>query len=168
MIRFLSGLLGMLLCATSVAQVIDFGQSTQPSNTDQIDALIYYGEEMTFEGGYQVGETVGDFTIYNFDGQSINLYETLGNGKPTIMMSGSVSCPRFTNGFLQGSASGMYQPMRDFINQYQNDFNWICVYGIEAHPTEGECPSNCPPGGYNDTTVVQHETYLYRRHAVND
>ena len=54
------------------------------------------------------------------------------------------------------------------ITEHINDFNWILVYGVEAHPTLGECPSNCPPGIYNDTTVVQHETYLYRRYATGD
>lgn len=165
----LSGVLFMLSVAWGSAQHIDFGLPAQPNDTEAIDDLIYYGESMDLSGGYIEEEIVGDFTIYDFEGNSINLYETLQNGKPTIMVSGSVSCIRFTNAFHPETAvAPTYNTLTNFVEGHADEFNWIFVYGVEAHPTEGECPSNCPPGVYNDTTVVQHETYLYRRYAVRD
>lgn len=165
----LTGVLVVLTMAWTQAQHIDFGLTAQPEDTEAIDDLIYYGESMDLSGGYIEGEYVGDFTIYDFEGNSLNLYETLQNGKPTIMVSGSVSCIRFTNAFHPVTATApAYNTLSNFIEGYQDAFNWIFVYGVEAHPTEGECPSNCPPGSFNDTTVVQHETYLYRRFALGD
>lgn len=151
------------------AQSVDFGRDQQPSDAEAIDDLIFYGGEMEFLGGYVEGDTVGDFTVYDFNGQGLNLYDTFQNGKPTLMMSTSVSCPRATNGFLPDAAStGLYGSLQLLLTEHYDDFNWIMVYGVEAHPTVGECPSNCPPGFYNDTTVAQHETYLYRRYAVGN
>lgn len=159
----------LIVCGSLSAQTIDFGRSSQPADNEAIDDLIYYGEEMEFLGAYHEGDTVGDFTVYDFDGNGLNLYETLENGKPTLMMSISASCPRATNGFLPNAASsGLYEALQQLITEHYDDFNWIMVYGVEAHPTVGECPSNCPPGIYNDTIVYQHETYLYRRYAALD
>lgn len=159
----------LLTCGNLFAQSVDFGRDQQPSDTEAIDDLIYYGGEMEFIGGYFEGDTVGDFTVYGFTGQRLNLYETLANGKPTLMMSASVSCPRATDGFLpEATSSNLYGSLQQLLNTHYDDFNWIMVYGVEAHPTVGECPSNCPPGFYNDTTVAQHETYLYRRYAVGN
>ncbi len=159
----------LLTAGNAFAQSVDFGRATQPSDAESVDELIYYGEDLEFIGGYFEGDTVGDFTVYDFDGTPLNLYQTLENEKPTLIISVSVSCPRATNGFLPGAEeTGLYSSFQQLINEHYDDFNWILVYGVEAHPALGECPSNCPPGAYNDTTVVQHETYLYRRYAAGN
>lgn len=159
----------LLTCGNAFAQTVDFGRASQPADSEAVDDLIDYGNDLEFIGGYFEGDTVGDFTVYDFDGNPLNLYQTLENGKPTLIMPISVSCPRATNAFLPGAAQTVqYGAFHQLITEHINDFNWILVYGVEAHPTLGECPSNCPPGIYNDTTVVQHETYLYRRYATGD
>ncbi len=166
----------LLLCVglffialASNGQYLDYGRATQPDDAEIIDPLPYYGEELEFEFGYHVGDEVGDFTVYDFDGNSFNLYETLSNGKPTFLMSGSASCIRFTDAFHNiNSMLFNYGPLKDLIANHIDDFNWAIIYGVEAHPGEGECPSNCPPGYLNDTLVVQHPDYLYRRYALKD
>lgn len=147
------------------AQTIDFGRTSQPLDTETVDPLIYYGEDLEFEGGYHIGDQVGDFTVYSFDGDALNLSATLANGKPTILLSGSVSCPRFTNAFVSGSFHPGYTSMSTIMTNHYDSFNWVVIYGVEAHPGEGDCPSNCPPGIQNDTLVIQHQDYHYRRYA---
>ena len=165
-------LLGMafffsILYSFTYGQYGDFGLPEQPEDTAAVDDLIDYGPINNMAGGYHVGDTVFDFTLYDFDGNSINLYDQLALEKPVILINGSVSCLRFRNTFEIGNTSQEYLLARSFLTDYQNQFNWIFVYGIEAHPTDGNCPSNCPPTTSTDTTVIQAPDYAYRRWSVH-
>ena len=59
------------------AQYGSFGEDNCPSDSTAVDDLIFYGEMLDMSNGYQVGETVFDFTVYDFDGNALNLYEEL-------------------------------------------------------------------------------------------
>lgn len=161
------GFLFSILHSFSYGQYGDFGLPEQPEDIAAVDDLIDYGPLNNMSGGYHVGDTVFDFTLYDFDGNSVNLYEELALEKPVILVNGSVSCLRFRNTFEIGNDSQEFLLARNFFTDYQDQFNWIFVYGIEAHPTDGNCPSNCPPTASTDTTVIQAPEYGYRRWSVH-
>jgi hypothetical protein len=148
------------------SQYGDFGLAEQPTDDQIVDDLIFYGEENDMSGGYAVGDTVSDFTVYDHAGNSLNLYEELSGDKPVVLINGSVSCIRFRNAFNAEEGSQLYYAVGQFIEETQDLFNYIFVYGIEAHPTDGNCPSNCPNVILTDTTVTQAPDYGYRRGSL--
>ena len=161
-------LLAGLACTLSMAQYGDFGMAEQPADTAAVDDLIYYGDYMDMSGGYNVGDTIFDFTAYDFDGNPINLYDQLAGERPVVLVSGSVSCIRFRNVFDPLVPGQEVWAARTFIYNHQDDFNWIFIYGVEAHPTDGNCPSNCPPTINTDTAVVQPSVYSERMWAMHN
>ena len=160
----------LLVCAFSTlqAQYGDFGLAEQPADTAAVDDIIYYGDYMDMSGGYNVGDTVFNFTAYDFDGHPINLYDQLSGDRPVVLVSGSVSCIRFRNVFDPTIPGQEVWAARTFLYDHQDDFNWIFIYGVEAHPTDGNCPSNCPPTINTDTAVVQPSIYAERRWAMHN
>lgn len=163
--RLLISTLVLFMPAVLFAQYGDFGVSEQPADTQIVDPLIDFGELLDFDHGYQVGDTVFDFTVYDFEGNPFNLYDKLAGEKPVVLVSGSVSCLRF-RGVFEVPVSQTYFNSQQFLENHSDDFNWVFIYGVEAHPTDGNCPSNCPPTTSNDTTVLQHPDYHYRSWAV--
>ena len=161
-------LASLLVCAFSTlqAQYGDFGLAEQPADTAAVDDIIYYGDYMDMSGGYNVGDTVFNFTAYDFDGHPVNLYDQLSGDRPVVLVSGSVSCIRFRNVFDPTIPGQEVWAARTFLYDHQDDFNWIFIYGVEAHPTDGNCPSNCPPTINTDTAVVQPSIYAERRWAM--
>jgi hypothetical protein len=152
----------------SIAQYGDFGLPEQPADTASVDDIIYYGDYMDMSGGYNVNDTVYNFTVYDFDGNPVELYEELAGPKPVVLVSGSVSCIRFRNVFDPSIPGQEVWSAREFIYDHIDDFNWIFIYGVEAHPTDGNCPSNCPPTVNTDTAVVQPSVYAERRWAMHN
>ena len=148
------------------AQYGTFGEATCPEDSAAVDDIIYYGELLDMSGGYDTGDTVFDFTVYDFDGNPLNLYTELSGEKPVVLINGSVSCLRFRGTFEPDNNGQQYVAARNYLEEHANDYNWIFIYGVEAHPTDGNCPSNCPPTVSNDTTVVQPPFYVDRRWAV--
>ena len=148
------------------AQYGTFGEATCPEDSAAVDDIIYYGELLDMSGGYVTGDTVFDFTVYDFDGNALNLYTELGGEKPVVLINGSVSCLRFRGTFEPDNNGQQYVAARNYLEEHANDYNWIFIYGVEAHPTDGNCPSNCPPTVSNDTTVVQPPFYVNRRWAA--
>ena len=163
----LASLLFSFLLIPAFAQYGDYGTPMQPADTAAVDDIIYYGDYMDMSGGYQVGDTVYNFTAYDFDGNSIELYEELAGEKPVILVSGSVSCIRFRNVFDPNLPTQETFSARDFIYSHTDEYNWIFIYGVEAHPTDGNCPSNCPQTVNTDTAVVQPSIYAERRWAMH-
>jgi hypothetical protein len=163
----------LLICCAFVssfsvhAQYGDFGQDSCPADSVEVDDIVYYGEMLDMSNGYQVGDTVFDFTVYDFDGNPLNLYNELSGQKPVVLINGSVSCLRFRGTFEPDNNGQQYLAARNYLESHADDINWIFIYGVEAHPTDGNCPSNCPPTVSNDTTVVQPPFYVDRRWAVN-
>lgn len=164
----LAPLFVLLLSFTTQAQYGDFGLAEQPADTAAVDDIIYYGDYMDMTGGYNVGDTVFNFTAYDFDGNAVELYEELAGPKPVVLVSGSVSCIRFRNIFDPSVPGQEVWAARTFIYDHAEDFNWIFIYGVEAHPTDGNCPSNCPPTINTDTAVVQPSIYTERRWAMHN
>lgn len=164
--RVLMSLLFSSFFLFSAAQYGDFGLEIQPADSASVDDIIYYGDYMDMSGGYNVGDTVSNFTAYDFHGNPVELYDELAGIKPVILVSGSVSCIRFRNVFDPNLPAQETYSAREFIYANTETYNWIFVYGVEAHPTDGNCPSNCPQTINTDTAVVQPSVYAERRWAV--
>ncbi len=164
----LAFLLTCAACTFSTAQYGDFGLPEQPADTASVDDIIFYGDYMNMSGGYNVNDTVYNFTVYDFDGNPVELYDELAGPKPVVLVSGSVSCIRFRNVFDPSLPGQEVWSARNFIYDHIEDYNWIFIYGVEAHPTDGNCPSNCPPTVNTDTAVVQPSVYAERRWAMHD
>ena len=164
----LASLLICIACTVATAQYGDFGLPEQPADTASVDDIIFYGDYMDMSGGYQVNDTVYNFTVYDFDGNPVELYDELAGPKPVVLVSGSVSCIRFRNVFDPSLPGQEVWSARNFIYDHIEDYNWIFIYGVEAHPTDGNCPSNCPPTVNTDTAVVQPSIYAERRWAMHD
>lgn len=165
---FLASLLTCIACTFSTAQYGDFGLPEQPADTASVNDIIFYGDYMDMSGGYNVNDTVYNFTVYDFDGNPVELYDELAGPKPVVLVSGSVSCIRFRNVFDPALPGQEVWSARNFIYDHIEDYNWIFIYGVEAHPTDGNCPSNCPPTVNTDTAVVQPSVYAERRYAMHD
>jgi hypothetical protein len=150
-----------------MSQYGTMGWDQQPADDASIEVLPSHGELNDMSGGYAVGDTVRNFIAYDVDGNAVDLYAKLAGPRPVIVANGSVTCPRFRDIFDEDVSSAEFTVSRNFILEHADDFEWVFIYGAEAHPTEGACPSNCPPVTTTDTTVVQAASYGQRRAAVN-
>jgi len=157
-------------CAVQSQIVLNgnLGLSQWPSGSTPIDSLPYHGENGDMTGGYQIGETVADFTVYDFNGNPLTLSEKLAGEKPVILLCGSVTCNRFRDMFDPTMDSQENVVSRTFMYDNVDNFEWVFVYVAEAHPWEGWCPSNCYAGPQMDTLVLQHPDYHYRRYALRN
>lgn len=157
----------MAVSALGMSQYGTMGWEQQPADDAPIDVMPSHGELNDMSGGYAVGDTVRNFIAYDVNGNAVDLYAKLAGPRPVIVANGSVTCPRFRDIFDENITSAEYTVSRDFILSHATDFEWVFIYGMEAHPTVGECPTNCPPVITTDTTVVQATIYGERRAAVN-
>lgn len=102
------------------------GLNTQPANSATICEPPYYTGSF-YTTGYQVGDTVPDFKLYNLLGDSLVLSNELQNEKPVLLIAGSLTCP-------------VFRTKVQFINQvmatYGSSVNVFVIYTIEAHPTD--------------------------------
>jgi len=162
-------LLGMVYSVQSQTQLNgNLGWPFWPTGETPIDSLGYQGENGDMTGGYQIGETVADFTVYDFSGNPLTLSEKLAGDKPVIILSGSVTCNRFRDIFDPNMETQQNLITKTFMFDNADNFEWIFIYNVEAHPSDGWCPSNCYDSAQLDTTVLQHPDYHYRRFAMRD
>ena len=185
MVKLLLALLGILFSAFSFSQEYKDGSytwsgvtsksistETRPQNSSSIEHMENQGVLMDFSGGYQVGDSVADFTLFNLSGESLHLNSLLEkasvSGKYTVLFSGSNSCQKATEFFNSNNSS--YIQVHKFMKQHIKDFNWAMIYSHEAHPIDTEnCLTNCPPYTYAGPSGVgefQHQTYNDRLEAI--
>ena len=157
----------MAVSALGMSQYGTMGWDQQPADDAPIDVLPNHGELNDMSGGYAVGDTVRNFIAYDVDGNAVDLFAKLSGPRPVIVANGSVTCPRFRDIFDEDITSAEFTVSHEFILSHATEFEWVFIYGIEAHPTIGECPSNCPPVTTTDTTVAQAASYGERRAAVS-
>lgn len=161
----LSVALGVLL--TSYAQTSEnLGRPDLPLSSEPVDLPPHHGELYDMSGGYTMGEQVADFTVYNSAGESLTLSDLLNGEKPVLLISGSVTCDKFANTFRTSYTGQLSLDARQALIDLQDQAEILFIYGMEAHPTSGACPSNCPIAQTTDTLVAQHETYADRLAAL--
>lgn len=156
--------LGAQLC---VGQVF-LGQPEAPNPAELISEAPYFGQDFT--GGYQIGNNVANFQIFDPGGNPLRLSELLEEGKHVILTTGSASCSRFVSTFNLDSQDIAYQITRQYMIDHIDDFTWIFIYGYEAHPGDtANCTSNCPAltiPAPNGDTIFQHQQYSDRLEAL--
>ncbi|MDZ4664984.1 MAG: T9SS type A sorting domain-containing protein [Bacteroidota bacterium] len=101
------------------------GLNAQPPNTATLCYPPYYTGSF-YTSGYQVGNTVNDFKLYNLLGDSIILSDELQNGKPILLIAGSLTCPVFR---------GKIPTINQVMATYGSSISVFVIYTIEAHPT---------------------------------
>jgi len=156
-----------LLAHFSVAQNF-LGTENFPDPQATVSLAPNFGTE--FNGGYQIGDQVDNFQIYDAMGTPMRLSDALDNDKHTIITTGSASCIRFTQTWNLDASDENYQIARQFMVDHAGDFNWIFIYGFEAHPGDLEnCTSNCPAQTIpapNGDTLYSHQFYSDRIAAI--
>lgn len=101
--------------------------------------------------GYQLGDTVHDFTLYDKDFHPFTLSESLNNGKPVLLISSSYTCPIFR---------GKIPKINQLYSQYKDQLDIYIVYTVEAHPDKDISPYF---GRVNTGAANINEGILYRQ-----
>lgn len=148
------------------AQPPALGWDAFPAPSTAIAPPADHGTYPDLSGGVAVGDEVPDFTVYGTDGTSVNLYALLGGDRPVVVINGSVTCNKFADVFRTDVEHLPAVNSRNFLLEHADDFAFLFLYNMEAHPTSGPCPTNCPPGITTDTLVAQHATYGDRLAAL--
>lgn len=97
-----------------------------PSDTDSIcDYPAFAGSFET--NGYDVGDTIPQFILFDLNNVVFDMQNELENGKPVLLIAASLTCPIFRNNI---------PVINDVISIYGTDLRVIIVYTLEAHPTD--------------------------------
>lgn len=117
----------VLVSAPLNAQPTPFiGLNAKPSSMDAICKEPVFNGSF-FTSGYSVGSIVSDFKLYGTTGDSLELSQALSNGKPVLLVSGSLTCPIFRN---------KMPVINQVVSTYAGLLDVYIVYTIEAHPTD--------------------------------
>ncbi len=109
-------LLGQLLPSIGIGAL--------PADTDSICTITPYLGAFA-ASGFHPGDTVPDFTLYDVNGDSVNLATELQAGLPVLLISSSYTCPVFRNKI----------PDINLVDSvYQGQVKVLIVYTPEAHP----------------------------------
>ena len=133
------------------------GLSAQPLDTDSVCTIIPRTQGNPWIP-VSVGDTIADFTLWDLNGDSVNLASILSSGKRVLMVTGSYTCPIFRN----------HMPdLNDVSAQFGNQIECFVVYTVEAHPTASPMPNS---GNVNPTNppYYQPNTYVEREAIVQD
>lgn len=102
-----------------------------------------------------VGDTVADFTLYDINGNSMNLASILNSGKYVLMVAGSYTCPIFRDHMTELNAVAA---------QYGSQIECFVVYTVEAHPTGSVMPNS---GIVNPTNPPYYQPTTYGERKAN-
>jgi hypothetical protein len=100
------------------------GLSQLPDDTDSVCYIPWYLGNF-YSSGLQSGDTAYDFTLYDLNGDSMNLETALSNGRPVLLVAASYTCPVYR---------GIVPVINDLVNTYGGLLDVYIVYTIEAHP----------------------------------
>lgn len=95
-----------------------------PADNDTVCNIPWYLGSF-YSSGLQAGDTAYDFTLYNLNGDSLNLKTALSNGRPVLLIAGSYTCPVYRN---------KVPVINDLINAYAGLLDVYIIYTVEAHP----------------------------------
>ncbi|HTL81468.1 MAG TPA: hypothetical protein VL651_07180, partial [Bacteroidia bacterium] len=133
-----------------------------PIDSAIIDSVATYIDSTSefVSSGFQVGDTVPDFTLFDTGYVAVTLSNVLDDGKPVMLIASSYSCPV--------SRRGMTQVLPDLVAQFGAQVNFIVVYTEEAHPVT---PDWSPyyngvfttTENYHDSVLIHQEEYFVQR-----
>ncbi|MBI3511669.1 MAG: T9SS type A sorting domain-containing protein [Bacteroidetes bacterium] len=142
--------------------------SNLPNDYQHISSYTPYidSSNLYIQSGYQIGNTVGDFTLFDSSSHATQLSALLAQGKPVMVISMSLSCP--------ASRHSLVYVLPDVVAMYGSQVNFLVVYVLEAHPVT---PDVSPYSNtvwttqlnYNDSILIRQETnYLQRKSEAED
>lgn len=109
-------------------------------------------------GGYQPGNPVADFIVYDTSGNALQLSQLITDNKPVLLISGSRTCPAYRYTATQIIPS--------LVNMFGSQVHILVVYQLEAHPVT---PDVSP---FSGTVWTMQQNYtdnvLIRQHNVYD
>jgi len=100
------------------------GIGALPSDNDSICTIPWYLGSF-YTSGLQADDTAYDFTLYNLNGDSLNLRSSLSQGRPALLIAASYTCPVYR---------GIVPVINDIVNSYQGLLDVYIIYTLEAHP----------------------------------
>lgn len=125
---WLSVLLTTLFSTNLMAQVIlkpSIGLTELPADSNQICEIPLRLGGGFDTLGYNISDTIPDFTLYDHSGQPFNLKSTLEIGKPVLLVVGSYTCPVFRNHLNE---------LNELQAMFGEEVTIRIVYTVEAHP----------------------------------
>jgi len=126
------------------------GIGALPSDADSICYAPWYLGSF-YTSGLQAGDTAADFTLYDLNGDSLNLRDALGHGRPVLLVAGSYTCPVFRS---------KVDVINDVVAMYGGQLDVYVIYTIEAHP---DSDTSVYFGYVNPTTQNIQQGVLYRQ-----
>jgi hypothetical protein len=100
------------------------GIGPEPDPSDAICDIPLYLDNFSFSG-YQEGDTIPDFNLFDLDGNELKLGESMQDGKPVLLISSSYTCFVFR---------GKIPLINELQQQFGDDINIYIIYTVEAHP----------------------------------
>lgn len=161
--RLIYFLLCLLTSSTLFSQVLpSVNSGILPNDSDSICPIPYYSNLDFDTSGYDIGETVNDFTLFDLNGNAFQLSSALALGKPVLLITGSLTCPIFRNELLR---------INSVFTTYAADVTTAIIYALEAHPTDTSPYSstvNITNQNINQGVLYsQPTTYLERKALVD-
>jgi hypothetical protein len=100
------------------------GIGTLPSDNDSVCYIPWHLGSF-YTSGLQSGDTAFDFTLYDLNGDTLNLATALSNGRPVLLIAASYTCPVYRN---------LVPIINNVVNTYAGLLDVYIIYTIEAHP----------------------------------
>jgi hypothetical protein len=110
-----------------VAQPIllpSIGIGTLPADSDPVCTIPWYLGSFN-NSGLQNGDTAYDFTLFDLNGDSLNLATALSYGRPVLLVAASYTCPVYRD---------MVPVINDIVTSYAGLVDVYIIYTVEAHP----------------------------------
>lgn len=118
------------LCHGQVLLKSFFGLDSLPKNESAICTIPNYLGSFS-QSGYQTGDTVHDFQLFDLNGNAFHLAKALGQNKPVLLISASYTCPVFR---------GKAKTINELYERYKDQIAIYIVYTVEAHPDKDISP----------------------------
>jgi hypothetical protein len=139
------------------------GVGSLPANSDEVCDIPFFLDNFIY-AGMNEGELIPDFNLYDLNGNEVIMSELLGQGKPVLMVAGSITCWVFREKIAV---------LNDLVQAYNDEIEIFIVYTVEAHPVVDASPyfGYEVVGGQNiseDLLYHQPVTYGQRKAIVND
>jgi len=140
------------------------GITSLPADATAICAIPTYTGSFT-ASGFQAGDTIPHFLLYDRNGMAFDVLTILQTGKPLLLIGGNYTCPIFRDKISK---------INSVAATYSNQINIFVVYGVEAHP---KAPDFSPYSGtlwvtgenQNEPCLyLQPTTYGGRKQLIND
>lgn len=151
-------LINLFFCTCLGAQPLlpySINKAVLPQDSDRIVlSTTPFGDESDYfkYSGFQQGDIVPDFVLYDTSGKSTQLSLLLAEGKPVLLIAGSYTCPR--------TRKGVMEHLDSLRLMYGEKVNIVFIYTLEAHPA---LPDDCP---YQDEAMIAAATRKNRLDLV--